>query len=511
MFEGEMSRRPASLAESLAAQIKHHASSMTDGPYLDLLIEGGANYYRVGGSGETAVKERVASFRDWLSRMHSKASSNVALMDSTLVSTVHALAIGERQAGRNLVSAATLLDLATFARTVVLYDKLLVLPGATQMAEQLNLALQEQILVPLSVPVEARQDGALVGISAVFGNMFESAMAELDLALRAAPRTLLNRDFEAIASGWTTLLEQRVRARAVLRGSLNEGHSWASDGPRLVQRLVSIEGEVYTAGYHDTFEGWIRSPGSFLRWGIDRSEIESLVSECNHRSYFNFRVAHALGVPYVCSVTRVPFRAHIYQSAYFAHHELLLDQMIDRRHYLAPHPPELVLPVFGSIVLQRASTPENLPARMMELRDRSSALRRHRAEYERALHNGAGRVNDRLREAIASEVVSLSSGLAAPVAMSAAASLAAAASHTTDMTVGLIAALTMAGSLSSDRRDQIRRRLLRPVEWFLTSTSDTARAIGSSRHDIQRLWELDDEYCNWLGQRLKALSALGPA
>jgi hypothetical protein len=69
----------------------------------------------------------------------------------------------------------------------------------------------------------------------------------------------------------------------------------------------------------------------------------------------------------------------------------------------------------------------------------------------------------------------------------------------------------MIGAMSPERREAIVRRLMRPSEWFLTSTSDTARSIADIREQVRRLWSLTDTDTDWIIARMHALSKLSPA
>ena len=172
---------------------------------------------------------------------------------------------------------------------------------------------------------------------------------------------------------------------------------------------------------------------------------------------------------------------------------------------------DLPMPVLASIALRQASTPADILSEIAQLRARSTALRRHRAEYERALRDGDNKLLGRLRKAVAGAAAGPVRTLAGPVTLAAAGTLAAAASPTTGLTLALIGVLTGIGNLTTEHREAMVSRLRRPASWFLTSTADTARGIVSDRGDIVRLWRLDDDEADWLGTRLAALDHIGPA
>lgn len=307
-----------------------------------------------------------------------------------------------------------------------------------------------------------------------------------------------------LLGGWVP--PQRVLDR-------DEEMHWDSDGPGLVGRLVGLEG-FHAGGHHRTFDQMARFPAlARTLWGPD--ECTKFVSECNHRSYFNLRLAYALEVPYVGGVTRTPFRSRLYQNARFAHQALLLHHEIDRvaahRVYQAPEGANLSLPTYAALAIRDASGPRDVLAQIARLRNRGAALRRAREDYERALRGQDAATAKRLLAAINAEAKVQGRDLVAPMASACAAALAVAAAPTTGLTLSLVGVLTALSALAGDRREILTRRLLRPAEWFLTSTSDTARHIATSQGDVRRVWRLDEEQTDWITRRLSALSALPPA
>jgi hypothetical protein len=243
--------------------------------------------------------------------------------------------------------------------------------------------------------------------------------------------------------------------------------------------------------------------------------LAGFISESNHRSYFNLRLSFLLGIPYVSSATRLPFRSQLYRNASFAHHQLLLqreiDHYADRRAYHVPDRPAMSLPAFAAIALDRASSLSDVLSQIAELRSDAAALRRRRAALEEALRLKDNKTAQRLRRAIDGDVIALGRELTGPALTAVSASLAAAASPTTSLTVSLVGIASMIGAMSPERREAIVRRLMRPSEWFLTSTSDTARSIADIREQVRRLWSLTDTDTDWIIARMHALSKLSPA
>jgi hypothetical protein len=506
----------AGLAATLAALMEQTASTVEDGPALDLLVEGAITDHRVGGTGRGDLTMKLHALRQWTSLISRKTGPNACLVDTTLLASIEAGTVGPDP--DQAFTSLTLLDLAAFAHAVVLYDHVVVLPGARHAAEVLNEKLGASVCVPLPVPFEADRHGSLHGVGAVLSNLFETVLYELEEVREADIDSAMRADLEAIMKSWGILLGRNLRRENVLLSRLDEGANWDSNGPGLLSQLVAIEGDT-REGNNDIFERVSRFPRTLERLFNDpERRLAGFISESNHRSYFNLRLSYLLGIPYVSSATRLPFRSQLYRNASFAHRQLLLhreiDRYADRRAYHVPDRPEMSLPAFAAIALHRASSLNDLLPQIAELRNAAAALRRRRAAWEEALRLEDDKTVQRLRAAIDADVITLRRELTWPVltaVSSISASLPAAASPTTRLTVSLAGIVGMVGSIPPERREAIVRRLLRPSEWFLTSTSDTARGIADMRERVSRLWSLNESTTEWLVARMHALSKLPPA
>jgi hypothetical protein len=170
----------------------------------------------------------------------------------------------------------------------------------------------------------------LLGVGAVLGNLFETVLYELGEVREADGDSAMRADLEAIMKSWSILLGRNLHRENVLLSSLDEGANWDSNGPGLLSQLVAIEGD--RDGTNAVFEKITRFPRSLERLFKDSDRrLAGFISESNHRSYFNLRLSFLLGIPYVSSATRLPFRSQLYRNASFAHHQLLLQREID--HY----------------------------------------------------------------------------------------------------------------------------------------------------------------------------------
>jgi hypothetical protein len=339
-------------------------------------------------------------------------------------------------------------------------------------------------------------------------------MSELSEVRSASTASAVRADLDAMTKDWGTLLGRKLSRKDVLASPMAERSNWDSNGPGLLWQITAIEGGTREGrGHNREFERATRYRRLFDALYADRG-LTGFISESNHRSYFNLRLSHLLGVPYISSATRIPFRGQLYRNAAFAHHKILLhrelDRYVDRMNYRVLDRPSMTLPAFAAIALNHASSPADLLAQLAELRSAGRTMRQRRAEWEKGLREGDLKTANRLRAAIDADAIGLCRELIGPVATAASASLAAAASPTTGLTIALVGVCSMIGSMSSERREAIVRRLLRPAEWFLTSTADTARSISAVEQDVARLWSLDDEDINWIVERMHAISKLSP-
>jgi hypothetical protein len=468
---------------------------------------------QVGGSGRADLASMLHTIRDWTSKLFHRGGHSACLVDTTLLASVGASTVGTDPT--RVFTSLTLLDLAAFANAVILYDRVMVLPGAANAARVLNGKLGEDVFTTLPVSSENDEKGRLIGVGAALGDLFDTVLYELSEIREAGTHSAVRADLEAMLKSWSILLDRPLRREMVLLSEIDERANWDSDGPGLVSQLAAMESET-RGGRNSFLETVSRYPQALAGlFGDPDRTLAGFISESNHRSYFNLRLSYLLGIPYVSSTTRIPFRSQLYRNASFAHSQLLLQREIDRyansRAYYVPNRPTLSLPAFAAIALHRASSLSDVLTQIGEIRSDASALRRRRAEWEEALRLEDARTTQRLRAAIDDDAVALRRDLTGPVVAAVSASLAAAASPTTGLTVSLIGITAMIGSMPADRREAIVQRLLRPSEWFLTSTSDTARGITDMREKVTRLWNLNDSTTEWLTARMEALSRLPPA
>jgi hypothetical protein len=225
------------------------------------------------------------------------------------------------------------------------------------------------------------------------------------------------------------------------------------------------------------------------------------VQESNHRSMFNSSVAYFLQLPYMSSVARVPFNLFLYERARFVGNQLVSIRWLDERHrevaqaYKTPSMPNLVLPFFPSVLLNRISSLTEFFEALAEVRSESEPLRAHRAELDYQLRRGDSKAANELRAALAQDAKRLRRlYLLAPVISAIGAILPTITSGTPPLvmsTVGLLAAagvvLSSVGQMAP-QIEQLGRRVLSPTYRVLFDMNQGATAMNNALPAIEELW-----------------------
>jgi hypothetical protein len=483
-------------------------------PHTDAWLEFRMNDQRIGGSDLASVEQRNVLFRRW--RQLGLDQLNSIYMDNTTLHTAYSL-VNSLGSGRE-ISPVTLLDLATFVNSVVLYEHILHLENPSFDATPVNKLLGGDVIKTL--PVESFDGGytnsePLRGISACLGNIFADSSAELMdiLASENSPSSPYFDDLSAFKEGWKVVLNLNKEIDSSELIDRHEDFRWRSNGRELLTKLVEAQKDPYGC-LHEAYYN-----AELFDYFSPPDTLSHFISECNHRSYFNIRVANLLNLSYSPSAARLPFREYQYVRATAVHKKIELMSMIEdeireyRKSYQVPNSPNLELPVFLCVVLSRSDSLDSFFEVLAELRNSAKSFRRHKAEYESLLKSGRG--GDKklisLRKAIKDESDQWKKILIAPTTLGIAATLSVASGGTTALWIIAIGLLTACGSFTPEQRELVVRRFLKPEEWFLTKVGDTARAITDSLPDIARLWRVEDTMLNIYAKRFKEFSKLGYA
>jgi len=218
----------AGLAARLATLMSQAASSPKDGPGLDLLVEGAMTDHRLGGGARSDLAIKLHTIREWTRQIFRRSGLSACLVDTTLLASVGASTVGADPGG--VFTSLTLLDLAAFANAVVLYDRVVVLPGAENAARVLNDKLGVEVFFPLPVLSEIDQGGRLLGVGAVLGDLFDTVLYELSEMREAGTDSAVRADLEAMMKFWSILLGRPLHREMVLLSEIDERANWDSDG-----------------------------------------------------------------------------------------------------------------------------------------------------------------------------------------------------------------------------------------------------------------------------------------
>lgn len=488
-----------------AEQYAASTDTLVGGILLESVLAFDLRITRVGGP--WLAPEMLQRVHTWIREIAAREEPNAVFMDTT---TLYTAGILSHDPDGTYLSPATLFDLATFARSVILYDHIFHLETNTFTSTGINEELgNDQVLV--EIPVEMfdgpYDNSTLHGAGAFLGNVFAQTMSNLGAMMRKASisDTVEFQYMTRISKAWSHLLGFPIPLEYLVDD--DDRHNWRSDGRALLEDLL--------APFRDNHGNVADIEHEAKKMRLDNSTLKRFVSETNHRAMFNAHIARALQLPYAPSVTRIPFRHYLYEVSGVIHEGLRsirqLDQhlSLNRGAYDLPKEPNLRLPVFLSIVLKRCSSLNQFYEVLAELRVQAADFRRLRREYEQALEKPNSTELESLRKAIQQDAKKLYDVLVAPGASAIAATIATAAGapdlEMVWMTVGL---LTLCSQLDEVKREWLIRRLLRPQEWFLSNIAEEGRAIGDSLADVERLWkrDIDDKYYH---SRLSDLSHLG--
>lgn len=250
----------------------------------------------------------------------------------------------------------------------------------------------------------------------------------------------------------------------------------------------------------------------------DRAGLRDLISECNHRSYFNHQVSRAFGVPYAPNAARLPLRRHQYLRAVAIQERLATVEYLEKIYrefaaaYTLPRDGNLQLPVFLAAALAEVSSRAEILEALAQLRAKARDFRSHRLELDQAIREGNVPVVRKVRNALESDAHTLRSLIGyAPVMSALSAVLAAATGEpfVSSFAAALAVVTAAASGLSADARANLARRLLQPEYWFLTDVATSAKAMTNALPKIRRLWGLTPQELEVLEPRFKRIADLG--
>lgn len=211
-----------------------------------------------------------------------------------------------------------------------------------------------------------------------------------------------------------------------------------------------------------------------------------------YRTYVNQGIANALALPYLPGTLRMPFRRLFVKRAREVQDELvsvaLADQIFAQQQPSSP----LTLPFFTTAVLQRATTLEDVWARMVEVRGQAASFRRVRIDLDQMLERSQVSAEAlRVQSAIRDEALNL-------------VDVAGVAQQSASVALGVVAQtgiVPLAGALKvgvdaargvgrGGSWTRIWRRLFHRHEYFLAQTHSQAMALTNALPQLQQLWQM---------------------
>jgi hypothetical protein len=350
----------------------------------------------------------------------------------------------------DLVIPAALLDLATLAFVVVMYDTVVVDDEATRVPPMLDDVFRRARL-------RKRNQS----------HIHFSYAADIHNTLLFMPEAL-----DEASDAWSRFLRTDVRVSYAAMDSMTRSPgSWPF-----------LPGEIFGTGY---------DPIALGTAPVGRLDVTGEVSVQSFRYFLNDRTAGVLGLPYHCTSLRYPIqRGSLRRRATYRWlADELLSQPVAARGYTkssAPHEPfveNVQLPGLLSVVLHRASSREHIWAELLQLREEFTAVREWMAAAaqegvsRQGLYELMSRVtapgNGRSFDALVSNSSSVASAL--PIDGGVA-------------SVGLkLTEVMKVGRHLSTLTDWVRR----PEVGVLRSFNGTVAELHHGMDDITRLWGME--------------------
>jgi hypothetical protein len=436
------------------------------------------------------IRRKFEEVQEWMHLVGDEPGLNAAYLDTTTLYTVDRLILAREP----VIAPPTLLDLATFVNSTVLFDHVFHLENDHIDSLRLNEAMDNQRIV-LKLPVSSFAGGlhgdTVHSLGSILRALWYETKLYIDDILSATDhRDVLHRDLVEITAAWQVLLGLPQMDDALLehRHAQVAGGEWASDGPELLAGLVRAvdESQSFLVTRHVLRE---TSPENVRQYLYD------LVAEANYRGLFNQAVASLLGLPYLPNSTRLPFRRYLFGRAQIVSRELLSLRVIEDQYrqraatYFTQE--TLRLPFFLAAIVERISDLGEFFEVLADVRAKASGFRQIRAELDDRLRDGSVTAVEKLRAALGREASHLCKLLPwAPTAGALAAVLASLGSAHSVVALAAIGVLTQA---SQYRREDIQRliqRIVAPEFWFLTDLKESASELMNAYPKVCKLWRV---------------------
>jgi len=454
-------------------------------------------------------KQLIADVRSWMSQVADDSLGTAAFTDGTTLFSVNTLLNH-----RHLPHPELLYDLATFVEGAVLFDKVFHLGNpriADDVVYRINEALGgDPLVVSLEIdwethdPYWAQSSPLRIFLTGLWGEV-ANYFNELE---KAAATDVSHEAANRIRASWEALLGVSLPDSRSLFAYLDRHFDTPVD-KLAVQAADVLRPEPRSFGYRAS--------------GEDVRAAYLLANESNQRSRFNLRLADELGIPYLQTWARLPYR-HFYEARAFRAQNFLatadfLDHEYRRRaEAFMDSRVKIQLPFFLSAMLSHVSCLDEFFEELGHLRLKTANLRKRRAELDRQIHEGNKHEIEKLRAAIADEAHEVTNAYGKfPIAGVASSIIAIGAAHlglggVESLALPAFLAYTFAEGIAHEGvAEMIKKaseRIMKPEFSVITDVADAAAALTNALPKVARLWALKGDTLAEFGPRFARLADL---
>lgn len=435
--------------------------------------------------------------RDWVNSFKDKRDGLAVFSDTTMLYSCRRT-IDERYTP----SPLALFDLGTLVRSVILYDHVVHFRGGIP-SEEWNERLGDRVFLPIDRGVTSSRDADVHPIGYALSVIVLDVLRKMNLARKKEGDVLAHDELDHARQLWSALLNRTVTNDDLIGDCLDNtiflGHSPTADVFLDWTRISALDMQKLTSSDNPK----------------DSTFVRSVISDANHRSLINSRVATVLQIPYASSVLRAPFRNLDHKRYLMCEEQVRSVEIIQKavRRRRQEEVTTLELPVFLSALLGRITSLEHFWDELAELRLEAGPFRRRRRELEYLLADIGSKYESRARGQLAKAVLRESQGLISrlrvPVVGATAATVAAALSGPAAAALTAIAMLSVWEKIDSETYSILIARFRRPYESFLSHLGEEAAAMLSGLPRVARLWRIPESDLNAHAAFLERARSIG--
>jgi hypothetical protein len=450
----------------------------------------------------------IADVRSWMSQVADGSLGTAAFTDGTTLFSVNTLL-----SDRHLPHPELLYDLATFVEGAVLFDRVFHLGSPRiggEVVYRLNEALGDPLVVSLELdwkrhdPYWAQSSPLRIFLTGLWGEV-ANYFNELE---KAAATDVSHEAAHQIRASWEALLGLSLPDSRNLFAYLDRHFDTPVDD--LARQAAEVlRPEPRSFGYRAT--------------GEDARAAYLLANESNQRSRFNLRLADELGLPYLQTWARLPYRQFYEARAFRAQNFLATADFLDHEYrrraeaFMASRV-KMQLPFFLSAILSRISRLDEFFEELGHLRLKTANLRKRRAELDGQIHEGNEHEIAKLRAALADEAHEVRNAYGRIAIAGVAGSIVAfGAAH---LGLGGVESLALPAFLAytfvegvahegvAETIKKASERIMKPEYSVVTDVADAAAALTNALPKVARLWGLKDDTLAEFGPRFARLTDL---